>query len=575
MSNIYSLGDQVELQRIRIQADVYFLEIATGAVIRNSLGSLEIAGKGSYQLLCWIFQAFDGSRTYADAAAKLSAAMESHVRAIVLRLLERRFARILAPDEPHDNPLRERYPELYNLLEYRNSPVLEAWQRVLQIKVAVFGDGQLKQAVVDALPEYGFQLDTEASALHCVGLVVSDTIAGYRHAFEMTGVEADQIAGGLCRHGGILYGLVKHDQPSLAGPASLDELVTEADPDTEKLFLGHAAKAIAAHALCLGLFEYFSQNAGQRPEPRLLVIDESMLELSHHRLAPSVLLGSKPFDCLTHPISITNAEGSLRPDLGGSILPDSQTQILNSIARSISELTDTRTGPLLSINDGDLFQLPLAAAIAKHTSRDKGAPQQILTLGLSARETHNQGVLAAIEGCLALSESGLTRGAGWSPREALLRAGRALFERDSSSYDTGVELHFRWEQAPKSLIYLVELFDDVVHTMRCVRNRYGWYMAHHSDLDTIEGRGALFGIGILPELAIGDLLLKIAAMRCYREARFDSTSSVLLSMELEEVVIANALLTGMTELEAKAMTSPWTLARTDACQLCLIELRIR
>ena len=49
--------------------------------------------------------------------------------------------------------MRERHPELYNLLEYRTASVTDAWKRVQATGVAVAGTGTLARAVLAALPQ--------------------------------------------------------------------------------------------------------------------------------------------------------------------------------------------------------------------------------------------------------------------------------------------------------------------------------------------------------------------------------------------------------------------------------------
>ncbi|UUZ56466.1 hypothetical protein LP419_15485 [Massilia sp. H-1] len=160
----------MDQQRIRIHADVYFLEVVSGAVIRNRNGALELSGARSvYQLLAWIFKSFDGSRSYADTVKAIPAALEKHARAIVTRLVERSFARVL--DEQQEAvvaPFRARFPELNNMLEYRTASPAQAWQRIDAARLAIDADGPFGAALREALPQYGLQVAAGAAALRIV-----------------------------------------------------------------------------------------------------------------------------------------------------------------------------------------------------------------------------------------------------------------------------------------------------------------------------------------------------------------------------------------------------------------------
>lgn len=559
----------MELERIRILADVYFLEIAGGVVVRNRHGSLEIMGKGAYQLLRWIFPTFDGSRTYMDATSALPAAVEQHVRAIVNRLLERRFARVLPQDEDHGHPLRERHPELYNLLEYRTESVSDAWQRVLAARVAVAGNGQLAQAVLAALPDYGFQSGTGGA----VTVLAADSAAAYQCAVEAMGGDTAALLAGLCRNDSAIYGLAVHGHAGLPGPASLAAIATLNGKSGQEPLLPPAALAIAAHALCLELFERIAVPAEQASEPRLLLVDETTLELSHHRLPPLVL-SDRANAPVGAALTRSDTDGWIRPDLGGSILPAAETEALNAIARSVAALTDARVGPVLRVDDGDLFQLPLAAAVALSPGDGDGRPRRMLTLGLSARETRNQGVLAAVEDYYALNHENGLAAAGWSRREALMRAGRTLFERDAAAYAGGTAVAYDWAQAPEALRYLAELFEDFGGQFACVRNRHGWYMASHPAL-VMEKAGAGYGVGVLPQLAVGDLLLKLAVQRFYLDAGFDLSRPVLLSLDLDQDALRQAVDEAMTQIEARVLELPAPVSLSDACPLYIIGMRVR
>lgn len=551
----------MEQQRIRIHADVYFLEVGEGAVVRNRMGSLEIKGKGGYQLLCWIFAAFDGSRSYAETVAKLPAALEPHARAILGRLLERRFARKLARHERHDEPLRQRFPELYNLLEYRTDDPLQAWQRVLGTTVRISGAGQLREALCRALPDYGLGLaehsGTPAAALH---VLACDNLDDYqREVARLDAPARAALAGGLCRHGGALYALTRHGQSALAGPDCLAALALAAAGASQDGLLPPAARSMAAHALSLALFDQAAYADGR--EPRLAVVDLAALALSEHRLLPRALLGGT-----AHGTALAAADGWLRPDLGGSLLADEPTATLNAIAGAVAALCDARVGPVLSIDDGDLFQLPLAAALAHYVGAD-GQPHQALTLGLSARETRNQGVLAALDGWLAARWPGRPGLAcGWSRREALLRAGRALFERDQAAWDSGAAVAWHWTGMPKALQYLAELFDDLPERVRCARNRHGWHMARHTELTDS------YGVGISPAQAIGDLLLKLAARRWYGEAAYARCDAVVLRLDADEAELDDALAAALGTLRAREFPLAWPVSPTAASPLYLVEV---
>jgi len=560
----------VERERIRILADVYFLEIAGGAVIRNRHGSLEIMGKGAYQLLRWIFPVLDGARTYLDVTAALPAAVEQHVRAVVKRLLERRFARILPHDEVHDHPMRERHPELYNLLEYRTASVTDAWKRVQATGVAVAGTGTLARAVLAALPDYGLQAAPGATAT----VLAEDSAAAYQCAVEAMGADAAGLSAGLCRHDGVVYGLATHDRVGLPAPASLAAIASQHMASAQSPLQPPAALTIAAQALCLELFERIALPAEPPLEPRLLLVDESTLTLSQHRLPPRVLFERDNAFAGT-PLAPSDIDGWIRPDLGGSILPAAETEALNAIARSVAGLTDSRVGPVLRLDDGDLFQLPLAAAVALNPGDGDGRPRRLLTLGLSARETRNQGALAALEDYYARRhENGPTPAAGWSRREALMRAGRALFECDAAAYAGGTAVVHDWARAPQALRYLAELFEDVEVQCACVRNRHGWYMASHPAL-TADNGGASYGVGVLPQLAIGDLLLKLALQRFYLDAGADLGRPVLLNLDLAQDALRRAVDDAMVQVEASVRELPVPISVPDACPLYIARIRVR
>lgn len=535
----------MDQQRIRIHADVYFLEVAGGAVIRNRNGALELSGAGVYQLLAWIFKSFDGSRSYADTVKAIPAALEKHARAIVTRLVERSFARVL--DEQQETvvaPFRARFPELNNMLEYRTASPAQAWQRIDAARLVIDADGQFGAALREALPQYGLQVAAGAGALRIVAAGTPESWTGL--AAMGAAPEA-----ALCRHGDALFVLVPGERPALPGTPDFPALVTRyASAAAPTGLHAPAALAIAVHALCLALFERVALGQA-RNQDRLLTVDDATLTLGSHALTPYAV-PRRDWQPPGTPLSAAQCGAGLRPDLGGSLLPDAGVAELNAIARSVQALTDERTGPLARADDGDLFQLPLASCLAA------GAGSRVLMLGLSARETRNHAALWALEQRLAHNgpaHAGAA-GIGWSRCEALLRAGRRLFEHGARAPHTDPQARALADvPASAELAYLAELHDDGAQA-RWVRNDCGWFVASHPAMPS-GAPVAPFGVGILPELALADLFIKLAFVRYYDSAAFDAGAAVLVRLGLDDAALERALAAAMAGCEAAELALPW------------------
>ncbi|WP_016697823.1 hypothetical protein [Actinoalloteichus spitiensis] len=142
---------------------------------------------------------------------------------------------------------------------------------------------------------------------------------------------------------------------------------------------------------------------------------------------------------------------TVRPDVPRAEDPAELVAEADRIVAVTARWTDSVTGPLLAVGEGDLDQLPLAASscqvVAPESTACDPRTRLLVCRALSAREARHQVVLRAVEWLAARTARALGQtaplvlGAGWTVHEARLRA------RYAAVAASRVPTAGRWEPA--------------------------------------------------------------------------------------------------------------------------------
>ncbi|MFE3658124.1 hypothetical protein [Streptomyces sp. NPDC059165] len=473
-----------ELDRtFRVRADAFYVRQQDGVWLGNDTGSFSVRGEGAYQLVSSLFAGLDGEHTLHDLYGNVPEKARRSVLSLVDALLRNGFIKEVShPAEPVPGWMRDRYATHLAFLEHHADRPVTRLQRVRTRRVLCAGRGTALRALLDALRDFGIaQVDVVADGDPDLAPVLGDTAAqdpgarwrlhgdlgpdGPAALAEHSAVGgadvvllaydtacADELAeaqhalwarghtvGVLARCGGFVAALA----PGLRTPWCWEcvhrSVAAAAVGGAEGLGPAVAPAAVGALRLAEHAFvrladvERYDRKPLTTVEPLTPVVRNHVV--AQHPLCPRHT--PAPHGAALLPDSASVPEDAVRPDVPAPEDPPSRVEVSDRIVAASARLTDPVTGPLLSLGEEDLGQLPLSASACRvaDPEGDASAPRdlRLVCRAFSPREARNQAVLFAVEwmaarvalrtGDPAAAElAGYRFGAGWSPAEAHGRA---------------------------------------------------------------------------------------------------------------------------------------------------------
>jgi hypothetical protein len=462
----------IDARRFRVLGDAFYVRQDDGVWLRNNLGSFSIQGEDAYRLVDVLIANLDEGRTIGEITEGLPPAAADSVLRLVASLERNGFVkRAEHPAEPVPDWMRDRYPAHLAFLERHGDRAVSRLLNVRTSLVVCAGDGVALRAVLGALGEFGVAkvlvLTTEAGA----GEIADVADRARRHdpnlrwrvevcadPFELGDrpeiAQAAQVVlttdsadpGPVARRQQALRGrgvpvgaLLRCADYVLAVPPGTDTswcpgclhrwVARPVNGDPADLPPAAAPATIAA----LHLVQHtFVQLAG-------VALSGGDRAVTVEPLAPVVRThpGRRHPACPWHdplpsagPAVDHTALGAarVRPDVPASYDAPELVAANDRIVAAGSAWQDQVTGPLLTLGEDDLDQLPLSGSscvvAAPHSTADTPVVRRFVCRALSAREARNQVVLFALE-WLAPGRPGSV-GAGWTLGEAWYRAQAAL-----------------------------------------------------------------------------------------------------------------------------------------------------
>lgn len=448
--------------RYKLRQDAFFVKDGEGVLLRNDRGSLPLAGKGAYALIKHVFAALEGGATLEDVCAGLASERRPSLEALLTRLVKHGFARVVpAVGEVIPEWAIKNHADVLRFLEDHAEAPFARFNTFRRQRLLCQGDPELLRAVLGALVEYGASRITLIVAPGAAGAGLKALAdAAMRRDPEISVRILDECPADEPRDCTIVTDpSLLPVRPQVTSDAQSIDLLLQLREDSlivspplgeagfcrecavrcwptsssssssaERVPL--AAASIAANQLVYGLFLQLALPELPR-EPALRSVDLRTLSTAAHRLSPHARCsthGSRPS---ARPLA-TVASCVVRPDLPSGTDDPELIRAQDERARVIGQWCNRVTGPLLSVGENELAQLPLANSachlIDSEPRSDTLAECRIVCRGFSARETRTQAVLYALEWLAPrlvseqLNTSGLSLGVGFSEDEAAFRA---------------------------------------------------------------------------------------------------------------------------------------------------------
>lgn len=439
-------------RRFSVRADAFYVRHDDGVWLRNNVGSFSIRGAGAYELVGAVFANLDGERTVADLCAGLPDGARASVSRLVDTLAGHGFIREVhhAP-EPVPAWMSERYAAHLAFLDHHADRPVTRFLRARAALVGCVGEGVALRALLGALAEFGMARVRVRSTDDGIGDLVAELGAGdpgFR--WELGPVEdadvvlvatdaddpgAARAAGTTAAAVGVLgrCGEYVVAVPPGAGRDWCWECVHRAIAVPVAVSAaGHPPAATPATIGALHLAQHaFARLAG-------VALPTADAVTSVEPVVPAVRghTGRRHPLCRGHgrPAARTAPRVEpVRPDIAASTDPAELIAVSDRVVAVTTRWTDQVAGPLHSLGEGGMDQLPVSASscLVADPAGTASAPDTHLVVcrALAAREARNQAVLFAVEwlarrtaGLLGEPVDHLAVGAGWTPAEARYRA---------------------------------------------------------------------------------------------------------------------------------------------------------
>lgn len=467
----------------RVRADAFYVRQQDGVWLGNNTGSFSVRGEGAYQLVSSLFAGLDGEHTLHDLYGNVPERARRSVLSLVGALLRNGFIKEVShPAEPVPGWMRDRYATHLAFLEHHADRPVTRLQRVRTRRVLCAGRGTALRALLDALRDFGIaQVDVVADGDPDLTPVLQDTAAadpGARWrlhddlgpggpavlaehpaadgadvvllAYDTAGADAlaeaqhalwarGTAVGVLARCGDFVTALAPGLRTAWCWECVHRSVAATAVGDTEGLEPAVAPAAIGALRLAEHTFVRLAEVARYDGKPVTTVEPLAPMVRNHvvprHPLCPQHT--TAPHAPAPLPDSASVPEDAVRPDIPAPEDAPSRVEVSDRIVAASARFTDQITGPLLSLGEDDLGQLPLSASACRvaDPAGDAAAPRplRVVCRAFAPREARNQAVLFAVE-WLAEQVARRTQdpeadplrgyrfGAGWSPAEAHGRA---------------------------------------------------------------------------------------------------------------------------------------------------------
>lgn len=455
--------------RYRLRADAFFVKSGDGVWLRNNRGSFSIGGTSAYPLVKLLFMRLQEPAALEDVCRGTDARVRSGIEALLRKLEEYGFVRrVLGQAEEIPSWASALYSEKLRFIDEHGESAFSRFLSFRNQRIACRGDRDLMRAVAITLVEYGASRltlcpDSSAEAQRelvglaaaaaqrdpQVGVVVKQTsddadvtiwlaTSPRDLALQLEAASRrDGTQAAIVRHGADLVVSTALEQTSdvclECAHRALGEPTTPGPSPVPRVAASLAAQQV--------VYDLFVRATGITADeaPLLRTIDCDTLEIQGHRLHPHPLCrrhgAVRPLARAALAAPLDGPAGVLRPDVPASMDPTAVVEVQNSIISAIGGLTDPLCGPLLRAGEGALPQLPLAeseCSVREVRGERAGTERSFVCRGLSARETHNQAALVALEwlatellAMQANSAAGFVPkacGAGWSADEAAYRA---------------------------------------------------------------------------------------------------------------------------------------------------------
>jgi hypothetical protein len=483
-------NDEAERSPVyRIRPDSFFTASADGVLLHNDKGAFAIRGPSAYRLVEWLFRALDGTRSVDEICRDLGpgprAAIDRVLRALDTNSFLRRVAR-LAEDVPCW--AKELFGDHIDFLGHHLDSPFAGFLQFRRRRALCVGYGTALRAVMVALIESGAgRVDAvvtstddherkavarivesarkrdprlELTSALCAspnprlrhaathadyvlysgadaGSVLEESAAVSRaHRLPFAAVFAAEplvIATPVSKPGSpVCWNCVRAWLPAVLPTLGERSLPADAAADGR---LAPAPTAIAAYRV---VHDFFCDYTGLAVSPGLsMTVDQATLATRTHRIATHPLCpwhATGAAHSIPEPAGIATAVGGPRPDLPRADDDPDAAAIQDDIVAATAERTDPVFGPLLSVDEEDVPQLPLAGTrcVARRLTQVTTAQTErpLLCQGISARETRNQVVLLALESMItdALAAGLAVDGGPWTNGDQAVGVGWSLGE---------------------------------------------------------------------------------------------------------------------------------------------------
>jgi hypothetical protein len=466
-----------DARRFKIKADAFYVRHDDGVWLRNNIGSFSIRGAGSYQLIASLFASLDGRRSVGQICADLPGPARQSVSRLVDTLERNGFVKQVH-HEAEEPPawMRERYPTHLAFLDHHGDRPVSRLHSAREQLVACVGAGVALRAAVGALAEFGIArlaILTPDGTQDAIADLVSRAVSGdagfqWRTVGLGAVLDLNQVA----------------DRPEVHSAAQVVVAVDDQDPVAVADFqtrlrdrgqsvgvLGRCGDFVVAmpcgaaercwECVWRSVAAPVTGNAAGLPPAvtpatigALHVVQQAFARLadvhldggdavtSVEPLVPAV----RTHTVHRHPLCdrhrrasvapVAPADEPVRPDLPFSEDPADLVAVSDRIVTVTAAWTDRVVGPLLSVGEGSVDQLPLAGSTClvpdPAATADARSDLRLLCRAVSPREARNQVVLFALERLvqrtaeLRGAPDRTVYGVGWSTAEAAYRAGLAV-----------------------------------------------------------------------------------------------------------------------------------------------------
>ncbi|BEL06121.1 hypothetical protein Q0Z83_043120 [Actinoplanes sichuanensis] len=447
-------------RRFAIKADAFYVRHDDGVWLRNNRGSFTIRGESAYPLVAALFSRLDGRRSVEQICADLPAPARRSVSGLLGTLHRNGFVKQLHhPPEQVPDWMRERYATHLAFLDHHGDRPVHRFQTVRSAPVVCAGQGTALRAAVGALAEFGFAAVTVVAAAADAAAVAPITGDGWQ---VVTAPDWTAVAD-LPHWRTAAYVLLAVDD---ADPARLAGLQVRMHTEGRSVaVLGRCGARVVAlpggtlqrcwECAWRRLTPPVTGDAGDLPTAlvpatiaALHLVQRAFAALAGITLADAETVASvEPLApvvrvhtvhphpwCRHHPERRppdAPDDEPVRPDLPFAEDDPALVAVSDRIVAATGEWTDRIAGPLLSVGEQEVDQLPLAGSCCRtsdpQATADDHTEQTLLCRAVSPREARNQVVLFTLEH-LARQLSAADRvvyGAGWSVAEAEYRAALA------------------------------------------------------------------------------------------------------------------------------------------------------